>query len=637
MRFCVGPATFHETAPGCIPVAVLSFQKQTLIFLHGRPERGEPFPVNNSLRIVRCLLADWPSPHSLLLAWALLIWNFHGPVQAAQSASKDNSRTRSEVTFNRDIAPVVFNQCSPCHRPTQSGPFNLLSYLEVSKRAQQIVEVTSKRIMPPWLPERGFGEFKEERRLTDEQISLFKRWMDAGLPEGMTSDLPTTPAWPEGWQLGEPDLMVTLAEVFNLPETGRDVWRNFVIPSPLISNRFVRAMEFRPGNKAVHHATMKLDRTSQSRLKDAGDPGPGFGGITLPDTARAPAGHMLNWLPGRAAYRSPEGLPWPFAAGADLVVQLHMQTTGKPEGVRPTIGFWFTDQPPTNQLFAFPLRSRTIDIPAGVGDYRIRDFYQLPVDVRLFWIQPHAHYLGREMKACAVMPDGTTNWLLYIKHWDFNWQGDYVFRQPVQLPKGAEIRMDYIYDNSTNNVWNPNHPPKRVQFGQQSTDEMAELWLQVLTSNRRDQEKLEKDFQIKTLSEMSVYYSHRIHLEPADAYAHGRLGFAKASLGRPAEAVQCYQRSIELAPEDSETRVLLGMTLMGLHRPDQARMEFEKAIGIDPANFLAHGNLGFLHMGLGDLQAAEKHLRTAIALNPRDLTARENLSRVLKTLGKTAR
>jgi len=538
--------------------------------------------------------------------------------------------SRELPTFNRDIAPIIFTRCAPCHRPGQAGPFDLLSYKDVKKRAQEIARLTAERTMPPWLPEPGYGEFKEERRLSEEEIGRIQAWVANGTLEGSAADLPPLPRWSEGWQLGEPDLVLKAPEPYTLPESGPDVWRTLVIPAPLQKTRYVRALEFRPGNKCVHHAVIRLDRTPQSRLRDESDPGPGFGGMTLPETARPPAGHVLNWLPGRSPYKSPKGLSWPFEKNADFVVQLHMPTTGKREVVQPAIGLYFTEQPPTNQPFVFSLVDRTIDIPAGTADYTIRDSYKLPVDVEVLWINPHAHYLGRELKGYARLPDGTQKWLFFIKHWDFNWQGDYSYREPVFLPKGSEVWMEYSYDNSAANPRNPHQPPRRVQFGPQSSDEMGELWVQVLTHNRQDRLALEKDFQGKLFSELASYCEHRLRLDPNDAKAHCHLAFALSSLGRRDEAVGHFRRAIELNAGDDEPHLHLGIIWLDQQRYEQARSEFETAERLNPNNYLAQGYLGLLHMNQGHLPAAENHLRAALRLNPNDAVARENLNRVLQ-------
>src|SRR6185369_13854559 len=506
------------------------------------------------------------------LATALLCCSCGKP----ESSPNQTLAGQAPATFNRDIAPIIFKRCSPCHRPGQAGPLNLLTYTDVRKRAREIADVTLSRTMPPWLPEPGYGEFREERRLKAEEIRRIQEWVGGGTEEGDPADLPPLPRWSEGWQLGEPDLVLKIQEPYALPVSGRDIWRTFVIPAPLATTRYVRAMEFRPGNKCVHHAVMRLDRTPQSRLRDESDPGPGFGGITLPETARPPAGHVLNWLPGRSAYQSPQDLAWPFEQGADFLVQLHMQTTGQPEVVQPTIGFYFTDKPPTNHLFVFPLMVRTIDIPAGAADYTIQDSYRLPVDVQVLWINPHAHYIAREMKGYALLPDGKRRWLFLIKQWDFNWQGDYSYREPVFLPKGTVVWMEYTYDNSDANPHNPNHPPRRVQFGQQSTDEMGELWIQVLT-RPRDRTVLERDFQLKTLAEMTSYYEHRLQLDPNDARAYCRLGFVNSSLDRQQEAIGRFRRAIELDPRDDEAHVYLGIVWLKQERYPEAQTEFETA------------------------------------------------------------
>jgi hypothetical protein len=385
-----------------------------------------------------------------------------GTAVAVWSGQQDSTRTlpSAKPTFNKDIAPLIFNHCALCHRPGQAAPFSLLTYEDARRRANQIVEVTQRRYMPPWLPEPGHGQFAGERRLTAEQIDLLQQWAAVGAPEGDPSDLPPLPQWKDGWQLGVPDLVVKLPQPYHLRAAGRDVYRNFVIPIPSNAARYVEAVEFNPGNtRVVHHAFLQFDRTRQSRRLDERDAEPGFDGLHPPRGVETAAGHFLSWQPGKQAARNPMGLAWTLEKNADLVLQVHLQPSGKIEEVQPSVAFYFTDHPPTNRAFKVGLRFFDIDIPAGQSDYVLEQSYVLPVAVRLLALLPHAHYLAREMRVSAAFPDGNSQSLCWIRHWDINWQGDYRCREPVFLPKGTKLTMRYTYDNSTNNIRNPNHPP----------------------------------------------------------------------------------------------------------------------------------------------------------------------------------
>lgn len=240
---------------------------------------------NRRLIFVVVLLIIWVV--SGIAAW---VWLRSPP----SSGSGENSlREISPVTFNKDIAPIIFRNCTPCHRPGQSAPFSLVTYEDVRKRATDIVEVTARRYMPPWLPEHGYGEFADERRLSIDEIKTIQRWSSAGQIEGAAADRPPLPQWNSDWQLGQPDLTLTMPEVYTLAAEGRDVFRNFVQPVRLGEKRFVRGVEFHPGNpKVVHHAFIKVDRTSQSRRMDLRDSEPGFPGMSAP--AEIPGGHFLG-------------------------------------------------------------------------------------------------------------------------------------------------------------------------------------------------------------------------------------------------------------------------------------------------------------------------------------------------------
>ncbi|GAG43895.1 unnamed protein product, partial [marine sediment metagenome] len=223
-----------------------------------------------------------------------------------------------------------------------SAPFSLLTYQDVKQHVEQIVDVTSSRFMPPWLPKQGHGEFAHERRLNDEQLEQIRRWVEAGAPEGDLADLPEPPQWAEGWQLGEPDLVVTMPEPYLLQAEGVDVFRNFVLPVPISKTHYVKAVEFRPGNpRVVHHLTMQVDPTPTSQRLDEKDAEPGYPGMLYSRNVRVPDGQLLGWTPGKLPHPAGDEMAWRIQPGTDLVLQLHMLPGGKPEPVQVSVGFFF--------------------------------------------------------------------------------------------------------------------------------------------------------------------------------------------------------------------------------------------------------------------------------------------------------
>lgn len=542
-------------------------------------------------------------------------------------------RPLNSVTFAKDIAPITLNQCAGCHRPGGAGPFSLITFQDAAKHAEQIADVTARRFMPPWLPEPGEVEFIGARRLSAEQIGLIQQWVAEGKREGEAKDLPPVPQWSDGWELGQPDMVVTMASSYTLPSEGRDVYRNFVIPLPLQTNRFVSAIELRPGSRAVHHAFMRFDRTGQSRRLDAQDAEPGFDGMDTPSSAEGAEGYFLSWQPGKRPLRSPEGLSWPLRTGSDLVLQLHMQPTGKPELVQPSIAFFFTSEPPARIPFKFALGSYEIQIPPGVTDYRVKDTYTLPTDVDVLGLLPHAHYLGKELKAYAVLPDRSTKPLLWIKNWDFNWQGDYRFEHPVPLPKGSILTMEYSYDNSAHNVRNPNHPPKQVNYGLQTTDEMAGLMIQVLLKSRADLERTARDYQFKVAKSVISYNAFAVRQNPNNAKAHTELAKALFALGNKKDSFAHFQQAIAVNPQQADAHYHLGLMFEEQNNLAAAEKQYELALAANAELFEAHNNLGLLLMQKGRLAEAEEHFAAVIRIHPEDAIAPYNLNLVRKARG----
>ncbi len=525
-------------------------------------------------------------------------------------------RPPGTLSFNEQIAPIVFENCSGCHRPGEAAPFPFLGYEDVRKRASQIVAVISSGFMPPWLPAPGYNDFLGARRLSAEQIGMIRQWVKEGAPEGDPALEPAPPRFTEGWQLGTPDLVVEFSEPYTLRASGEDVFRNFVIPDAVAADHYVRAMEFRPGNaRAVHHAEFRIDRSEASRRLDAEDPGPGFHGMDA-EGAVMPDGHFLGWVPGKRPFEVQDGMSWRLGADTDLVVQLHLLPSGKPEILQPRLGLFFTPEPPTIVPFVLRLGSRTMDIPAGESDYTVSDRYTLPVDVELRSVFPHAHYLGRDMKGWAELPDGSKRWLLRIKEWDFNWQDDFRYEEPIALPRGTVLAMQYSFDNSAENVRNPHHPPRRVRFGPSTYDEMADLWLQVVVEDRSRLETLRADYRRHEITREIERYRLLVERDPDDARAYNNLGHNYLLGGRVEEALAAFRRSVELDPGYAAARRNFAVTLYRTGRFEPAVTEFERALRLDPDDAEAHFTLG--HMFFEQRRPAEAipHYRDAIRIRP---------------------
>ncbi len=390
-----------------------------------------------------------------------------------------------QVNYTRDIAPLIQHQCVDCHRAGAAAPFELIAYHQVARRAGQIAALTARRQMPPWKPVAGFGAFRHERRLSDRQIGLLAAWARAGAPEGDPADLPPPPQFSDGWQLGRPHLVFRAPEPFDIPADGPDIYRYFVFPTGVDSDRLASAIEFRADTpRSVHHATIFLDRSGAARRLDAADPGPGYS--RSGSMGFAVSGGLGGWGPGATPQRLPLGMGRLISQGADLVVQVHYHPSGKPERDQPMVGVYFAP-PGAQQLVGEVLvANRKLEIPAGAAQHRHNAAYVLPVDTILLDVTPHMHYLGRELRATATWPDGHVEPLVWIRDWDFNWHDHYTFARPLKLPKGTRIDVAAVYDNSPSNPRNPHTPPQTVYWGEQSTEEMGACFFQATTESGGD-------------------------------------------------------------------------------------------------------------------------------------------------------
>jgi Flp pilus assembly protein TadD len=398
----------------------------------------------------------------------------------------------------------------------------------------------------------------------------------------------------------------------------------------------VRAVEFDPGNaRAVHHANFGIDRTRSSRHLDALDPGPGYTGGMVPDAAYPP-GHMLGWTPGQRPRPSPEGAAWRLEPESDVVVQLHLQPTGKPEPVQVSVGLFFTNEVPTRMPVGLRLGSQTLDIPAGDPHYVVTDSYRLPVDALVLAIQPHAHNLGRAMHAAATLPDGSTRTLIDIADWDFRWQDVYRYATPIALPRGTVIAMRFTYDNSAANPRNPHHPPQRVVWGQNTADEMGDLWIQVMPRNAADAAALNDDIERKKLNEDIAGYTKVLEADPRNPLRHDNVAMLYLRAGQIDRAITHLRESLRLNGNSAPTHYNLGIALASERRLDEALAEFREALRLDPQYADAHNNAGAMLHVAGKLDEAATHYRRAVGLRPDNVDARSNLARVLTARGEDA-
>lgn len=392
------------------------------------------------------------------------------PLGAAEPVPASTA-SPSTVTFSRDLAPVLFAKCANCHHAGSIGPFPLLSYTDARDRGRQLAAVVHDRVMPPWMPAAGWGEFAADRSLSAAERQLFADWVAGGMIEGDPADLPPLPTFREGWQLGTPDLILTMREPFSVPAEGRDVYHHFVFPLDLKRETYLRGIEVIPGNRRVaHHAVGILDTTGKARKRAKRHGGESYPGN---DAGFVPSGFTPGYAPGAEPRFFADGEAITLKPGTDLVLQMHYSPSGKPETDLTQIGLYFSETPPKRNVGILLLGSVEIDIPPGDDQYRRRDSYRVPCDYEVGSIWAHMHLIGREVKVWAELPDRTRKNLLWIPRWDFNWQDTYPYAERFVLPKDTVIHAEFWWDNSADNPRNPHDPPERVLNGEQSSNEMG--------------------------------------------------------------------------------------------------------------------------------------------------------------------
>ena len=433
--------------------------------------------------------------------WLAVAVSVLGSAALMRAAEPRPPAPPSTPTFAADVAPIVYANCVVCHRPGQAAPFSLITYDDVRKHGETIVDVTKSRYIPPWHAARaeGFPEFRDERRLSDAALKTLADWVAGGMPAGDLRKAPLPPVFPSGWALGVPDLIVRMPRTIDVPADGPDLYKNVTMAIDLPDDRWITAVDFEPSARTVvHHALFFTGPASE--VVDDNDPIPGLRGLRAGGgrgigAADQAWGGLGGWVPGMTPHFYPEGIAQPLPKHTNLVIQLHLHPSGKAEREQGQLAIYFAKTPPKKSLtgvqvppvFGF---AAGIDIPAGDKAFTIHDAFTLPVAVEAFGARGHAHYLAREMKMTATLPDGTTKGILWIKNWDFGWQDSYFFKTPFTLPKGTRVDSTIVYDNSDGNPHNPHTPPVPVKWGRQSFDEMGSVTLLIATPPGPDAETL---------------------------------------------------------------------------------------------------------------------------------------------------
>ena len=386
-----------------------------------------------------------------------------------------NGDSKQPLTFSKDVAPIFYKNCAGCHRPNEIAPMSLLTYKEIRPWAKAIREKVADRQMPPWHPDPKYGEWENDRRLSQKEIDTIVGWVDGGAREGNPKDLAPMPKFASGWQIGEPDMIFQMPVEFTVPAEGAVSYQHFAVATNFKEDRYIQALEARAGNlSVVHHIVMYVrepgepaaePRQRAQRRFNIGD------------------GILGALSPGMTPFIAKPGQAKLIKAGSQLIFQMHYTPNGTAATDRSMVGLIFAKGPVERIITTKAAFDMRFVIPPEASNYEVKAVYEFEQDSHIISLMPHMHLRGKDITYRAIYPDGRSDILLSVPRYDFNWQVYYYPKTPLAMPKGTRIEAVAHYDNSTNNPSNPD-PKREVRFGEQTWDEMMNGFFDFTVDNQ---------------------------------------------------------------------------------------------------------------------------------------------------------
>ena len=393
------------------------------------------------------------------------------------------AQTKTTPTFTKDVAPILNKNCVSCHREGDIAPMSLLTYEQARPWAKSIRERVARGQMPPWHAEAPKGTFSNDRRLSEAEKATLIAWADAGAPQGNPKDLPQAPKFTEGWEIGKPDVVLTMAKPYAVPANGTIAYQYFTIPTNFTEDKWVQAIEVKPGVRSVVHHILVFSKPPQNSPDAKSSDSfmqvvPKMAAFKRPDGteatsafAGAPGTLIATTAPGTNAMIYSPGDAMKVPAGSTLILQVHYTANGKGETDQSSVGMIFAKQPPQREIHNSAIMNPMMKIGAGVSDQAIDTAVEFAQDSHITALFPHTHLRGKSWEYRLIYPDGRSQVILSVPKYDFNWQTYYIYSQPLAVPKGSRLEATAHYDNSVNNPSNPD-PKIDVRWGEQTWQEM---------------------------------------------------------------------------------------------------------------------------------------------------------------------